>query len=345
MRLPLTRLFGPSVTLLGLLALSYLGLTGRLDLSKLAGNLTSSAPEALVGPTAPPSNKPENLITIATFNIQVFGEAKTQKPEVMADLAKICKLFDVVAIQEVRSPDARPVERLVGLINADGSRYASTISRPIFRQASITHREQYAFVYDTTRIRLDPERVYVMNDEEDRMHREPMVASFTAIPTGADGRRPFTFTLINAHTDPDEVTPGAAGDNELDVLADVYINVRNWEYSRHGEDDFILLGDLNAPSDKLYGLAKIPGLTSVAGPYPTNTVGTKTLDHVLVDLETTGEFTRKAGVVDYVKDLKLSPEQAALISDHRPVWAQFSSFEVPAYSGPIAAAPATGEAR
>lgn len=345
MRLPLTRFFGPVATLIGLLALGYFGISGGIDFSKLAGSLTSSAPEVLVGNTPPPSNKPENLITIATFNIQVFGKAKVGKPEVMADLAKICKLFDVIAIQEVRSPDARPIETLVALINADGSRYASTISRPIGRATSPAHQEQYAYVYDSTRIRLDPERVYVMNDEEDRMHREPMVASFTAIPTGADGRRPFTFTLISAHTDPDEVTPQAAGENELDVLGDVFVNVRNWEYSRHGEDDFILLGDLNAASERLYGLGEIPGLTSVAGSYPTNTAGNKTLDHVMVDLQTTGEFTRVAGVLDYVRDLGLTEKQAVLISDHRPVWAQFSSFEVPAYGGPIAAAPTASGSR
>jgi endonuclease/exonuclease/phosphatase family metal-dependent hydrolase len=127
-------------------------------------------------------------------------------------------------------------------------------------------------------------------------------------------------------------------ENELDVLADVYVNVRNWEYSRHGEDDFILLGDLNSPSNKLFGLERIPGLESLTAGQPTNTAGTRELDHILIDTNATAEFTRQANVLDFTRDLNIPPELATAISDHRPVWAQFSAFEVPPYDPSIAAA-------
>lgn len=336
MRIPLTRFFGPVLTSIGLLALGYLLLSGRIDFSQLAGSLAGNHSDTLLQHRAPPSTKPENLITIASFNIQFFGTAKASSEDVMADLVSICKRFDVIAVQEVRSPESRPVEKLVEFINADGAQYASTVGRPLGRSESPDQHEQYAYIYDSTRVRLDEDRVYIMNDDEDRMHREPMVASFVAIPTGVEDRRPFSFTLINVHTDPAHVASGSGRENELDVLGDVYANVRNWEYSRYGEDDFILLGNLNAPADRLGRLGRIPGLTSVARSHPTDTAGTVTRDHILVDLNTTGEFTREAGVLDYVGDLGLSEQQAVRISDHRPVWAQFSSFEVAAFTDAVA---------
>lgn len=341
MRLPLTRFFGPVFTSLGLFALGYLLISGRIDFTRLAGRLTSDDTDLRVEQAAPPANKPENLISVATFNIQRFDEAKASTADVMAELARICKLFDVVAVQNVRSPAARPVERLVELINADGSRYASTVGRPLGRSASREEHQQYAFIYDATRVYLDEDRVYVMSDDEDRMHREPMVASFVAIPTGVEDRRPYSFTLINVDTDPAHVGSGSNRENELDVLADVYANVRQWEYSRYGEDDIILLGTLNASTDQLGRLGRTAGLRSIAGAQSTETAGTETRDHLLVDLDTTGEFTRVAGVLDYARDLGLDEQPAVRISDHRPVWAQFSSFELPAPSGPVATTSAT----
>jgi len=224
-------------------------------------------------------------------------------------------------------------------MNQDGSRYDAVVSHPIGRPTSPSHREQYAYVFDTTRIRVDKTRVYVMNDELDRMHREPYVASFSVIPPPDATRAPFTFTLISAHTDPDEVS--IAGDlNELNVLADVYENVRQWEYQYYGEDDFILLGDLNAARTKFFRLGEIPGLVSVAPPGSTMVLGDKENDHILIDSRATAEFTRLANVLSIERDMQLSPELARAISDHCPVWAQFSAYEMGPADPSLARVPA-----
>jgi hypothetical protein len=51
----------------------------------------------------------ENTITdtlsIATFNIQVFGQSKISKTDVMANVVTIIKNYDGVAIQEIRSKE------------------------------------------------------------------------------------------------------------------------------------------------------------------------------------------------------------------------------------------------
>ncbi|MEX0824815.1 MAG: endonuclease/exonuclease/phosphatase family protein [Pirellulaceae bacterium] len=325
MSLPFIRFLGPTASILGLLALGYFGVTKGFDFSVfdeaiVAVEETGGAPTntSLAG-----VEKTPDRLRIASFNIKVFGESKSSDRNVMQVLAKIFTRFDLVAVQEIRSPHARPVDKLVELINASGHRYEATLSRSLGRTSQT---EQYAYVWDTRRIQLRPQSEYVVEDSADLMHREPFVASFQTTLIDQSRGEPFSFTLINVHTDPDEVK-GDGPDNELNVLDDVFLSVREFEYAVHGEDDVILLGDLNADGEKLYELGAIPGLDSVVGPYPTNTAGTKTYDHILLDRSTTQEFTGQAGVVDFVAHLGLTPDQAKAVSDHCPIWAEFSMYE------------------
>src|SRR5262245_60391696 len=54
-------------------------------------------------PVSTPANTSRTTIRLASFNIQVFGRTKIDKPVVMATITRIVQQFDVVAIQEVRS--------------------------------------------------------------------------------------------------------------------------------------------------------------------------------------------------------------------------------------------------
>ncbi len=338
----LTTFFGPAITLAGLLAVGYFAATGGLDLSDLDVISATADPTADAATAIQPvsldraASRPADRIRIATFNIQAFGEKKSSDPELMQVIARIVASFDLVAIQEVRSPRSMPVARLVDLLNRSGGRYEATVSEPIGRS---TYTEQYAFIWDASRIRLIPDSAYVVNDDADRMHREPMVASFEARVSAAQGRVPFRFTIINAHTSPEEVSPRAIA-NEMNVLDDVFVRVREYEYATRGEDDVLLVGDLNVDVGGLGELGQIPGIHSIAGNTPTNTLGTKTYDHILIDRNVTAEFSGVFGVVDYERDFGLSPEQAARVSDHRPVWAEFSALEIDAFA-PVAAGAAT----
>lgn len=325
MRLPFVRFFGPTASIVGLLALAYFGVTKGFDFSSLddvivAVEETGNPPvnTSLVGVEKTPER-----IRIASFNIQRFGKSKSSDQNVMRVLAEIVAQFDLVAVQEVLVPDARPVEKLVERINASGMRYQATLSRPLGRTS---YTEQYAYVWDTQRIQLRSQSEYVVEDSSDLMHRQPFVASFQTVVSDPSRGEPFSFTLINAHTDPDEVK-GDDPNNELNVLDDVFLSVREYEYAVYGEDDVILVGDLNADHENLYELGAIPHLESVVGPYPTNTAGTKVYDHILLDRRMTDEFTGQAGVVGFVEHLDLTPDQAKAVSDHRPVWAEFSIYE------------------
>lgn len=254
----------------------------------------------------------DNSIAIATFNIQVFGQSKLKKKDVMDVLAKVVRHYDVVAIQEVRSSKQDVLPKFVKLINSDGSRYDFVIGP---RQGRTISKEQYAFVYDTNRISFLAGSEYTVPDQGDYLHREPFVASFQ---TKADSGRPFSFTLVNIHTDPDET------DQELDALDDAFTYVQNRD---RNEDDVILLGDLNVSEKKLGQLGDLPNITWVVKGEPTNTRLSKSYDNIVFNSRTTVEYTGNSGVMNLMKTFNLSEEEALKVSDHMPVWAVFSMQE------------------
>ncbi len=257
-------------------------------------------------------------IRVATFNIQVFGQSKLRKPKVMQVLAQVIRRFDVVAIQEIRSKRQDVLPRLLEYVNADGSRYDYAIGPRLGRTSSA---EQYAFVFNTATVEIDRSMVQTVVDRGDRLHREPLVALFRA--RGPPPEQAFTFLLINIHTDPDEVP------QELKALAAVYQAVRRTPHpvSKRLEDDVILLGDLNTDAEHLGPLGRLPYLVAAITQEPTNTRRTKQYDNILFHREATREFTGRAGVLDLQKEFGLSLQEALRVSDHLPVWAEFTIYE------------------
>jgi deoxyribonuclease-1-like protein len=263
------------------------------------------------GGTAPPNvAATADTIKIASFNIQVFGTSKLKKTEVMDTLAKVIRRFDVVAIQEVRSTDDSVLPKFVGMINADGSAYDFVIGPRLGRSNS---KEQYTFVFNTSRIEIDRASVYTVPDPSDLLHREPLVARFKVRNVPA-GQKPFTFSLVNIHTDPDETK------TELDALADVFTTVQN---NGSGEDDVILLGDLNVDEFHLGRLGQLPNIAHAISGLKTNTRQTKMYDNIIFNANATTEYTGRFGVLNLMTEYHLSESQALEISDHMPVWAEF----------------------
>jgi len=281
------------------------------------------------GTTQPPPARGNKTIRIATFNIQVFGEAKLNDAEVMQSIVTILKNFDLIAIQEVRAVTQDIMPHLIGLLNADGRyQYDYAIGPRLGRTSS---KEQYAFVFDTATIEIDRYQLYTVDDPDDLLHREPFVGWFRA--RGPAPEQAFTFSLATIHTDPDETN------QELDVLDDVFFRIR--DDPRRGEDDVILVGDFNARASKLRQLGAIKGLVKVIdGETPTNTLHNAQYDNIMFQETATTEFTGRGGVLDFLRQYNLTPEQAQRVSDHMPVWAEFSVFE--GGRGGIAAHPFRG---
>ena len=261
----------------------------------------------------PPVKHRGPAIRIASFNIQVFGASKSRKERVMDILARIARQFDVLAIQEIRAKNQDIIPRYVELINSAGREYDYMIGPRLGRTSS---KEQYAFIFDRASIEVDRRQLYTVDDPDDLLHREPLVGWFRV--RGPPTDQAFTFTLINIHTDPDEI------DQELDVLDDVFQAVRD---DGRGEDDVILLGDVNVDDKHLGELGQIPEITWVISQTPTNTRQTSQYDNVVFHGRATTEFTGQAGVLDFMRRFNLTMDEALEVSDHMPVWCEFSIYE------------------
>lgn len=281
----------------------------------LGGNTNHQA--AINGPGVPEKSlfgaKTPQTIRIASFNIESFGAAKAGDTSILDVLTRIMREFDIVAIQEIRSKDQTLIPYFVSLINRDGSRYEYELGPRLGRTNS---KEQYAFLFDSRTIEIDRQATYTVADPHDRMHREPLVALFRARSNNPSTA--FTFKLINVHVDPDDVP------EEMDTLSDVYRVVLADE---DHEDDVILLGDFNTNEKKLFGLGRITGITAAIEDQTTNTSRTECYDNFLFHEQKTREFNGKSGVVDLVRIFNLTTEQAIAVSDHFPIWAEFSILE------------------
>ncbi|MEO2045344.1 MAG: hypothetical protein ABGX16_02080 [Pirellulales bacterium] len=123
---------------------------------------------------------------------------------------------------------------------------------------------------------------------------------------------------MNIHTDPDEVP------TEVDALADAFSSVQQQGW---GEDDVIVLGDLNADENHLGKLGQLPGIQTAIQKKTTNTRGNRSYDNLVFDQRATTEYLGKSGVLNMMQEFQLSEKEALIVSDHLPIWAEFSAYE------------------
>ena len=286
-------------------------------------NFSHASPQGQLVSTRAPSSRTQGLpvrtsqtILIASFNIQTFGKKKLEDQRVIERIVAVIRQFDIVAIQEVRAEDQTTIPRLVQLINSQGARYDYLLGPRLGRSVS---KEQYAYIYDTASVVSSPDAIYTIEDNADLLHREPLVARFvTRVPPNV---RPFSFSLVNMHTDPDEVKM------ELPVMHTVLKGIREFEYLSAREDDVILMGDLNASPKQFGTLGQIPGIYWTVDNEPTNTIRKSTWDNIIFDRGLTNEYTGRSGVLDLTDMFGIKTEEALRISDHLPIWAEFSTME------------------
>lgn len=256
---------------------------------------------------------PTEPLSIANFNIQVFGRSKAAKPKVMQSLGAIISHFDIVAIQEIRDKSGRAIKALEDEVDALGRDYRVVLGPRLGRSTS---KEQYAFMYRSDALELI--RSYTFDDaQNDTFHREPFIAEFRA-KSGA-----FSFVLITLHTDPDEAT------SEIDALPEVVADARS---HFPGETHILILGDLNA--DCAYFDEENPASPLRSRSYrwlitnsmDTNLAGSScTYDRIIMTRETAPYFTGKAGPYPFDEALGLSAQEAKAVSDHYPVYGVFTT--------------------
>jgi len=194
--------------------------------------LTGCIPESLsdiVGPTDAPPTPPElppkpqpgielsndtaGTITIANWNLQIFGQTKASKDWLMDFYADKIDDYDIVFVQEIRDKEGTAFPRLCSLLPGYQCMNSSRAGRS-------TSKEQVGIIY---RDGIEVKEFVDRNpDKIDRWERPPVEVLFSV-----DG---YEFRVYNIHVKPDDVR------QELAALEDVMPTLGNQ----------LVIGDLNA---------------------------------------------------------------------------------------------------
>lgn len=271
-----------------------------------AQSYTPNIPKEVIIPVEEPKASLE--VKIASFNIQIFGESKREKLDVMEVLEKIVKNFDIVAVQEVRDDTNTTLPSFVQKINEHSKEIYAFIASP--RLGRTQSKEQYAFIFNS---KVKPEGdSYVYNDINDDFEREPYIAYFES--------NKFSYILVNIHTKPTDAR------KEIYSLVEVIKDA-----SQHYDDkDVIVLGDFNADgsyfSEKITdGLRASSYVWAISDELDTTVAENDyTYDRIVFQkLFTSEDFTGMVGIFRFDTEYSLTNEFAHKISDHYPVWAEF----------------------
>jgi endonuclease/exonuclease/phosphatase family metal-dependent hydrolase len=267
-------------------------------------------PPAEGGESTPAPDVTLDALRVYSFNIQIFGDSKMKKPEVVQVLVDIVSQADVAAIQEVRSLSDEPVKAFMAQLDP---KYGYVLGPREGRTAS---KEQYWVIYDTDKLEVKDRAVF--DDVEDGFQRNPMAVYFQT-------KAGFDFILINNH-----IQPSSAAD-EIDLLPEVVAYFQD----KWNEEDVMVVGDFNADGsyyneDNLINVfPESDYLIILTNEYDTTVAGNgddaTTYDRFIITNSAREDYTGAFGVVYYDKmyDFAALGIEPKHISDHFPIWAEF----------------------
>ncbi len=271
--------------------------------------------------SVPPSNssgldlkrrRPANL-KVASWALDGFGPTKLANPVAQQNVARVVRRFDIVALQQIASIERDLVSRLVDIINHGETRYDYVLSKST---GPAERPEQLAFIFDTTRVRVDRQQTYTVQDPANQITFDPLVAWFRAAEPPAN--LAWTFSLVNLRIDL------ARAPGEVALLKEMMTAIRN---DGRGEDDVVFAGLFQA--DDAYLIPSLGGekIHAAVSNRPTDIFGKYQTSNLLVDTALTSEFVGRGGVLDYARVYKLTAAEAESVSSQLPVYAEFSAIE------------------
>lgn len=260
----------------------------------------------------PPQRSQKPTLRLASFNLQGFGESKASKLAVMEILARLLRSFDVIAIQDIQPHQGGVLPKLIDRINLSDRRYDYCIGPRIGTGLNAMH---LAFVFDTDQVDFDRYQLYTVEDPSNQLEFEPLVGWFRAKKVKEEDA--FTFTLVNLRISP----PHA--DRELPLLPEL---IRSILRDGRDEDDILLAGDFGCSDTKLEPLRRI-GMAFALEGVTTSITSQEMLDNIVFPAKATDEYLGRSGAVDFLRQFNLLPDQAMQVSNHMPVWAEFSAEE------------------
>jgi len=285
--------------LIFIVACSEQELRGNID--KVTG-LSTDQPMAATAPEPVALNSNNNTLRVASFNLQIFGETKATKSDVMAIYTEIMSRYDIIAVQEIRDTQSNAINQLVASL--PGYKY---VIGP--RLGSTSSKEQYAYIYNPERVSLIDS--YTATDVGQVFERPPFVAKFEV--------NNFTMIFIDSHTKPD---------NAAQEIKNLDMAVQEAEQKFANDSNFMLMGDLNADCNYYNHLLAANDLSNMIWEIPDSADTTaKTTDCAYDRFIATADFAkyiRSSGVDRYDTLFGLTNDQAISVSDHYPIYADIS---------------------
>ncbi len=223
----------------------------------------------------------DSTLTIANWNLQVFGMAKARDESLVERVVDIINDYDIVFVQEIRDASGNAVSSLAEKM----TNYQYRVSSRAGRTSS---KEQYCVFYRNG-ITLNGFRDF-NPDAEDRWERPPIESDFSF--------NNYTFKVYNLHAKPSDVT------RELKALENLVKTNGN----------VMIIGDLNADG-AYYNNSKNTEFDSwnwlIKDEEDTTTKSTSyAYDRIIVNLDLSRECITNS------IDRRITPD----LSDHYLIW-------------------------
>lgn len=246
-------------------------------------------------------------IKILSWNIENFGKSKTASQ--LDFIANTVRDYDIIAVQEVVAGygGAQAVGKLAGVLNKKGSKWDYRISDPT--SGNSYKKERYAFIWKIKKVQLKG-NTWLEKKYGQQIDREPYFASFEI-----DKK---TITVVNFHA----ITKSKQPETEIKYfkfLPEQYPNL-----------NLIFAGDYNCPqSHTVFNPLKKMGYAPVFQNQKT-TLKQKCKGEICLASEFDNIFYstnslshHNSGVILFYKKFN-SLKAARKISDHIPIWMEFS---------------------
>lgn len=245
---------------------------------------------------------------LLSWNLENFGKSKSESE--LNFIANTVLNYDIVALQEVVAGygGAQAVAKLAILLNEKGAKWDYAISNPTSSTSS--HKvERYAFLWKTSKIKLKG-NAWLEKQYHLEIDREPYFATFEI--------NKKTITLVNFHA----ITKSKQPETEIK-----YFKFLPGEYPNL---NLLFLGDFNCPqSHTVFNPLKKMGYSPILQNQKT-TLKQQCKNDICLASEFDNMFYKtstiefmNSGIVPFHKNFN-SLKEARRISDHIPIWFEFS---------------------
>lgn len=246
-------------------------------------------------------------VKLLSWNVENLGKSKSD--DEITYMSKILNNYDLVALQEVVAGygGAQAVARLTDALNRRGSQWDYTISDPTTSTPNKT--ERYAFLWKTATIKKLG-KAWLEKNYAAVMEREPYLCTFEY--------NNKQFTAVSFHA----ITKSKQPEREIKYF--------QFFPSAYPKTNLIIMGDFNCPQShsvfdplrKLgYTSALINQKTSLKRSCKNGQNLTSEFDNLFFAKSKIKK--QNSGLVRFYEDFP-SLKQARTISDHCPIWMEFS---------------------